>query len=517
LSFDTGYLQTGEANRPSQGAPQGFDGLDRIAIAYLGLPALIFLCGWLKWWAGLPLALLLVLGSRALWSGWAAGSKRIPIDLSVGLLVLAVAVGWSALGGAGHLFFANFDWVTRDSVLRDLVVGSWPVGYGEVDAASLLLRAPIGYYLPAALVGKTLGLGTADLALLLWTIIGVALFLALAVSRVAGLRAATVVVLVLVFFSGMDLPGTVLRGGLQLASHLQITDHLEWWAGRFQYSSTTTQLFWVPNHALAGWIATALLVRHADHPGFARILPLLVAILPIWSPLTAVGFLPLAGVWWVQQLLRDRTLRLVDPLALAAALAIALVTGAYLVMGAAEIHSGVTAMPGESLLFYVPHYLQFVLLEGGILWLLLLALRPNGLLIVAGLLLWVLPFASFGPSNDLAMRGSIPALVVLALAAASAVASPALALQRRVFWPIVVVLLLGVPTAITEMARAASEPVWKPDYSHSLVPDPRKEYPAHYATRLDDSPIVRLLRPVGNVNGMNDTSGRRQPGAGDER
>jgi hypothetical protein len=36
-------------------------------------------------------------------------------------------------------------------------------------------------------------------------------------------------------------------------------------------------------------------------------------------------------------------------------------------------------------------------------------------------------------------------------------------------------------------------------------------------TRLDGSPVVRLLRPVGNVNGMNGTSGRRQPGAGDER
>jgi hypothetical protein len=148
---------------------------------------------------------------------------------------------------------------------------------------------------------------------------------------------------------------------------------------------------------------------------------------------------------------------------------------------------------------------------------LLLALRPNGPLIVAGLILWVLPFASFGPGNDLAMRGSIPALVVLALAAASAIASPALALQRRVFWPIVVVLMLGVPTAVTEMARAVSEPVWKPDYSQSLVPDPGKGYPAHYATRLDGSSAVRLLRPVGNVNDMNETSGPRQPGAEDER
>jgi len=490
--------------------------LDRAAYAYLALPVLIFLLGWLRWWAGLPLAILLLAGSRELWSIRGPGSPdRALITLPVGLSVIAVAVGWSALGGAGHLFFANFDWVTRDSVLRDLVVGAWPVGYGEVDGASLLLRAPIGFYLPAAVIGKVFGLGAADPALLLWTAMGVALFLGLAVSRVPGTRAAIVVMLVLVLFSGMDLVGTVLKGGLQLAGSLRITDHLEWWADRFQYSSNTTQLFWVPNHALAGWIATALLVRHADRPEFARILPLIVALVPIWSPLTAVGLLPLAGVWWLQQLVRARTLRLIDPVAMATAVAIALVTGAYLVIGAASIRSGVTAVAGESLLFYLPHYLQFVLLEGGILWLLLLALRANALLIVAGLVLWLLPFAAFGPSNDLAMRGSIPALVILALAAAYAVADPALALQRRVFWPILLVLTLGVPTAVTEMARAVSEPVWKPDYSHSFVPDPRKEYPAHYATRLKGSPVERLLRPVGNVNEVAGTSGTRQPGAED--
>ncbi len=517
MSTDAGHSRSWGATRQSQGPWQGFDWLDRVAIAYLGLPVLIFLCGWLQWWAGLPLALLLLAGSRALWPGPDSGTDRSPISLAVGLLVVVVAVSWSALGGAGHLFFANFDWTTRDSVLRDLVLGAWPVGYGQVDGAPLLLRAPIGFYLPAVVLGKVFGLPAADPALLAWTAIGVALFLALAASRVASLRAATVVVLVLVFFSGMDLVGTVLRGGLELAGNLRITDHLEWWAERFQYSSKTTQLFWVPNHALAGWIATALLVRHADRPEFARILPLLVALVPIWSPLTAVGFLPLAGAWWLQQLVREWSLRLVDPVAVCAAVAIALVTGAYLVMGATTIPSGVTVQAGESMWTYLPHYLQFVLLEGGILWLLLLALRVDILLLVAGLVLWILPFAAFGPGNDLAMRGSIPALVVLALAAASAVANPARALQRRVFWPIVVVLMLGVPTAVTEMARAVLEPVWKPDQSHSLVPNPEQGYPPHYATRLTGSPMQRLLRPAGNVNDLNEASGPRQPGAEDEQ
>ncbi len=94
---------------------------------------------------------------------------------------------------------------------------------------------------------------------------------------------------------------------------------------------------------------------------------------------------------------------------------------------------------------------------------LLLVVRRDGLLWVAGILLWILPLLFFGPSNDLVMRASIPALLVLALASADVLAAPAEAMRRKVFWPIVVVLVLGVPTAATEITRAIVEPAWKPD------------------------------------------------------
>jgi uncharacterized RDD family membrane protein YckC len=112
----------------------------------------------------------------------------------------------------------------------------------------------------------------------------------------------------------------------------------------------------------------------------------------------------------------------------------------------------------------------------------------------------LLPLVAFGPYNDLAMRASIPALVVLAMTAASALSAPTPSRQRGVYWPILLVLLLGVPTAVMEMIRAVQEPAWKPDYSRSLVPDPAAVYPAHYVTRLTNSLVDGLLRPVGNVN-----------------
>jgi hypothetical protein len=150
-------------------------------------------------------------------------------------------------------------------------------------------------------------------------------------------------------------------------------------------------------------------------------------------------------------------------------------------------------------MYFVPHYIQFVLVECGVLWLLLMVLRRDGLLWVAGILLWTLPLLWFGPSNDLVMRASIPALLVLALAAADVLAAPADAIRAKVFWPIVIVLLLGVPTAATEITRALVEPAWKPDLTKDLIAASGQQYPSHYVVGLGAGLISDLLKPVENL------------------
>jgi hypothetical protein len=86
------------------------------------------------------------------------------------------------MSGLAPGFFLNWDWMTRMSVLRDLVAGDWPAGYRLPGEADLVLRCPLGYYLVPALVGKLTSLAGARLALWCWTALGTALFLALLLS-----------------------------------------------------------------------------------------------------------------------------------------------------------------------------------------------------------------------------------------------------------------------------------------------------------------------------------------------
>jgi hypothetical protein len=81
--------------------------------------------------------------------------------------------------GSHHLLYSTVDWQIRDAVLRDLASGPWPVAYLDAKGETWLLRAPLGFYLPAGLAGRLLGLPAAQGMLWTWCGLGLALVLAL--------------------------------------------------------------------------------------------------------------------------------------------------------------------------------------------------------------------------------------------------------------------------------------------------------------------------------------------------
>ncbi len=471
--------------------------LERLVIAYLTLPLAIFLAGWLQLWVALPLLACLAYSLRPLAGPNAVGTPEIPVTG----LHLAVAIGlgsaWTVCGGTAHLVFSNADWHVRDALLHDLVASPWPVGYGALDGRESLLRAPVGYFLPAALLGKYLGLSAAHLALAAWTAVGASLFLLQVLSLTRSRPAVAIVVaMIVVLFSGLDVVGNLINGGPHFIANWHIDNHLEWWAGSYQYSSMTTQLFWVPNHALGGWLTIGLLCRDRRGTPLDQLLPIVIVATALWSPLTTLGVVPFVAWKVLRNMMHERSLALLHPRVWAPALVIGLVVAGYLLLDPSHIPKGWTlGNASESLTDGLLRQEQFFLLEAGLIGFAILALHRSSQVVLALVILAILPIAQFGPGNDLVMRGSIPSLVVLMIAACHAFfvdkPNPNGRLKKTV---LAALLLVGAVTPAQEFARAAMLPAWPINRDATLIGASCGGFPPHYVARLGGELVGRLLR-----------------------
>jgi hypothetical protein len=485
-------------------ASRSLDPLDRAAIAFLTLPMVIFVAGWFQWWVAGPLLICLALALRPLAAPLAAGGPRVPITrVQVTVAVLAGCT-WTVLGGTDHWVFANPDWFTRDAVLHDLIVSQWPVGYGLLDGGERILRAPLAYYLPAALVGKCAGLAVGQAAMSLWTALGASLFLSQILSvTTARLPAALLIVTVVVFFSGLDIVGNLLDDGPRFRSDWNITTHLEWWAGKFQYSSMTTQLFWVPNHALPGWLAVGLICRNAEERLLNSLWPILVVCIALWSPLTAIGIVPFVILQMARQIglgtFRD-ALRLNR---LAPAVLVGLPVAAYLVLDTQGVPHGIsTGNASGGVATALLLHAQFYLLEVGFIGAATIAIWRSTEMFVALSFLAILPFAHIGANNDLVMRASIPSLAILAIGASRALLTlPDAAHGLRKKALVGALLLIGAVTPIAEFARAVMLPVWPINLRATLIDASCGTYSPSYVGLLRFEVIGRLLRRPHRLTG----------------
>jgi hypothetical protein len=475
---------------------QGLAALDRLAIGYLTLPLFIFLIGWFEWWAAAIFVACSAYALRPLFKSWDA-SARTPLTVQQIAIAVTVGCAWTALGGCDHLFFANVDWHARDAVLHDLVVSAWPVGYGQHEGQETLLRAPLGYYLTAALIGKATSLSFAYVALLGWTAIGAVLFLLQVLSLAEKtVRAALVATAVVVLFSGADIIGELLNDGPRFRSQWDLPMHLEWWAGSYQYSSMTTQLFWVPNHAFGGWLIIGLLYRCGLDSDLEVLLPFLLAATAFWSPLTALGLVPFVVWRAAEHLFKRRSLKLLHPNNWLPALIVGSAVSAYLTLAAGGVPkgSGLAALSSGDAVMSLLRQLQFFLLEAGLLGLAMLLIRPSVELIIALAVLAVLPAVYFGPNNDLVMRTSIPALCVLAINAFRVLLDPMP--QPRIFQKkalLAGLLLVGAMTPIAELARAVIFPVYPINFRATLIGASCGGFAPHYVAGIGRQVVTRLL------------------------
>lgn len=228
---------------------------------YLGIPVFIFLCGWCQWYISFPVVIIALIALiKAVKEHGCDEIEFIKISNDDKVKIVIIVIGiilWVIMSGIGGGVWQNGDHATRNTLFRVLEIEQWPViGIVETDGAeqTILLSYYLGFWLPAALVGKLFGLETGRVALIVWAALGVMLFYVL--ICVWQKRIAVWPLILFVFFSGLD------AIGISLVQYETVRfwgdNHLEWWCTEydFQFSSMTTQLFWVFNQAIPAWIAS---------------------------------------------------------------------------------------------------------------------------------------------------------------------------------------------------------------------------------------------------------------------
>lgn len=473
-----------------RGYLDGLSRIDQLSLLYLALPVAIFYLGWFKPLFGIVCFAVLVF---IVFPRFKAHNETGPDKKSLATfcLVAFLTIIWCILGGAGHIFYANDDWVVRDAVLRDLVVYPWPVNYSTDPDFVFMLRAPIGYYLVPALIARGTGLVSADYLLLAWNIMGVMLFFSIIASLWAKRWHFFLAMGIFILFSGMDVVGTLFKNKPFFS-----TAFLEWWAYFFQYPSSTTVLYWAPNHGLPGWLAAALILKNWRDPRFLPVSLILTALIPLWSPLTALGTLFLFLAIFLFHLVRGTWKSILSPEAALACL-IAVPVALFITLNTSKIPSG-WIFHHFSLSNFMFRYVSFVAIE--------LAVLP---LVVAGefryktgyewlttasfFFLLLIPLYYLGFANDFAMRASIPLLAVAAVRSAAVLIA---AIERRSFafaFIIFSVLAIGSVTPITETNRSLFGERWRPDLSHNLV-QVIKSRAIHYYAQISRDDIPFFLK-----------------------
>lgn len=427
--------------RPSASISIPLRALVAILIALLGLDNVLLLA-----FLGLPLllvaALAIMVPALLGFIVYRATPSECRIGLSTILICLLVSAVLLMLGGEGRLFYAPTDWQIRDAVLADMGTHRWPFDYW-LDGRSQMLRAPIGMYLVPALLGGASQFGR-DWILLTQNCLVLGLLLAMGSVLFNDRRARWIGLLVFVAFSGLDVLGSVIE---QWATGHARWDHIEDWAAGYQYSAHITQLFWVPQHALAGWAAalTYLLWRRNLVPIgiFGATLPLVA----LWSPLILFGAMPFALVAGLR-IIGARAWNRLDLSLCLIAIAIALPPLLYLTTDATSI--GGSLRPPNAILYImimllevVPFILPVIFDRSNIVD------RPS--LAILALCLFLMPNWAIGMFNDFQTRASIVPLAILAVAYADWATRITAWREKLSFC---VIIILGSVTGVIAMVNA---------------------------------------------------------------
>jgi hypothetical protein len=481
--------------------------LRAISTIYLALPTLLFAWGWLRWPFALITTLLLIAFILTVLmdivqsiQAWPRFVKNVNQDrppkyfLWIGLSFLMLIL-WLLFSGTGGFGFQNADFQVSNSLLKELILQDWPLTL-SANEVKIPYVYYVGYYLPAAAAGKLFGWNIANLFQFIWTLCGASLGLAWFIrltrvelkekpSRILCLSALFILV------GGLDFIGAyVLKGDI-----FKVDKHLEVWAIFFQYSSNTALIYWVPQHTLAAWLITGMLVDSLYNHQDLKYLGIALSTSILWSPFGVAGLLPYLMILLLLCLssrarycLHSRTAMLLN----LSSLWIGSIHLLYLASNQFKFPTGLIWENVHDRLRLFKYLFAFWSLEYGFLAILIMSLMALSifathragqrksttiklawkhllmqqfnieapqfeLFILSLAILTVLPLFKVGANNDLVMRGSIPSLFVFWAFVVKIIIDAIPHVKRKWFLLYALtltVVVIGFAPAVAEMTRS---------------------------------------------------------------
>jgi len=420
-----------------------------LALAYMAVPGLIFLLGWVRPVFGVPAALIVVAAACWLVSSSKLTAPRPALSRRLWLTIMALAALWTLIIGVGGIFPQSFDYLKHNLVFHDLITMAWPVNYASADGNHYLCYG-LGYYLVPAAGGCLLGAGTVPGLTFLWTFAGLSLFFYWAATLTASPVKTLVAILlfattgiVWLLFKRHGLPGLISPDGLEMRL---LNNGLF-----FNYNDSFTRFDYQPQHALAGWLGSALMIERLWVRSSPRGVVLLWAACLLWSPLTCLGLLlvPLATFR------RVRWQDYFEPVNLLGGGVLVVIMGIYFQGHLALSESGFIwkfSNGPEWLYFYA---LFMVLTLSPLLFMTLFEQKYRvlgewrPLFFTAAAALVLLPLYKIGFAGDLRLQASGPALLILALAAVRILQSGRFSLKQPLCLLLAGSLLLGAVYPVT--------------------------------------------------------------------
>lgn len=486
------------------GYPPG-DWVSILAVIYLVIPIPIFLFTHLKIYISIPLVIFVMFTVLRIVKSLFIQRNCVILTYRELFISLLILLCWVFFSGIGGLAFQNSDFDTRNAILRDLISNSWPVIYEQNNVIYGLIYYN-GFWLPSALIGKAFGWNAANLSLFIWSLIGVFFTVVLIKKRLSSSLIFSTMLLIL--FSGMDIIGVGLLKLLGVESYPFLwppISHLEWWAGLFQYSSFTTQLYWVFNQAIPCWIIMGLLITNSR----PQYIFFLASIAFFYAPLPFFGIFPFLIITIYKSISQNSTLmrfnREVSPISkftrfiysLRATVSVEniLSGGSIFAISALYFSTNVNTSSFSIIdldLTTIVLWTLFIIFEFLILWVSLRHFQTErNIWLITGILLLFLPFIKIGDSWNFEMRASIPLLFIIMIWSGEALVSVN---HKRLRNIILIILFFGSITPIYEINRSIFRTISYYSAHRQSVQESTKSQlnspPVSYPPKFEQSEVV---------------------------